>query len=245
MLQHMFDSPSLVFQSFGFDCYLTNMIGQKIVLALCVLALYTHGSFSATVPKARHHRMKPFSHTPDVDHLKEGGEGSAGPYCPAALDILPCSCFAENATRVYLDCNRVNSEQLANVFQQDFPVQSMTQLYITNSSQPLILDFSMNGVSFAGIVIVDTGLLEIHEEFLSSSYERLYYLVIDNVELASEVFPFSSLPEFHVLYELEMVSAGLNILPTISSPSLVDLYFDKNDIDTIEPGTEYISTYFN
>ena len=233
----MFDTPSFVFQRFIFNYYLTNMTGQKFVLALCVLALHIHGSFSATVPKTQHHIMKPFPHTPDVEHLKEGGKGSEGPYCPASLDILPCNCVAEAPTRVYLDCIGANSEQLANVFQQDFPVQNMTMLYIRNSSDPLILDFSTNGLSFQEIEIINTGLLEIHEEFFSSSYEKLLILIFSNVELTSEGFPFTSLPEFQVLSGLNMISVGLNILPTISSRSLVNLVITLNDIDTIEPGT--------
>ena len=210
------------------------MAASKFVLSLLVLTVSTPISLSTKDLEHRHSELKHFPRDFDAK-LRE----KEGPYCPPAQDILPCVCEASNATLVHLSCYNVTSEELANVFKQDFPVNELEELSIINSTAPLTLNFSTNVVSFAAIEFSNTGSLEIRSEFFASSFDRLEYLSFTQVEFTSDGFPFNSLPNFETLYELAFYTIGLSTLPAISSGSLIYIFINSNDIESIEPGKDF------
>ena len=165
-----------VFQNCNTSLYLKSMIGPKLASALCVLTFCIQGSFSTGVETDRHAQLRPYPRAFGIKHLEKEEKESEGPYCPTASDILPCICIPnilEVPVLVTLECTNVNSKQLATVFQQDFPVQNMFELKISDSFEPLTLNFSTNGISFESIDIYNIGLLDIQEEFFAASFDRL------------------------------------------------------------------------
>ena len=232
-------SMNYVFQNCDSSLYLKSMIGPRIASALCVLTFCIQGSFSTGVETDRYAPLRPYPKAFGIKHLDKEEKESEGPYCPTASDILPCICIPhilEVPVLVTLECTNVNSEQLATVFQQDFPVQNMFELKISDSPEPLTLNFSTNGVSFESIDIYNIGLLDIQEEFFAASFDRLVHLSIEDAESTVEGFPFSSLPRFQVLHTLDIISVGWTLLPTISSSSLTAITIESNDIESIIPG---------
>ena len=75
--------------------------------------------------------------------------------CPSDEAIDPCTCKYQD-TSLFLDCTEVPSEErLAEVFQQDFPVNDFDTFYINTTNSLVNLDFDLNGVTFRKVKFSD------------------------------------------------------------------------------------------
>ena len=208
------------------------MVGLRSALALCMLALYCQASI-----RGRSERLAERIAYPQRSSLKDSVvESLAEEECPEPTSILPCVCSSSNGTGISLQCSNANSEQLLSVFQQDFPVKDLDLLEISDSTEPLTLDFSTNDVTFRRIEFFETSSLQITDEFFASSSNRLLNLIFYNVEFTAEGFPFNSLGNYVELHTLGFFFAGLTNIPVMSSSSLSDISITGNSITTIEPG---------
>ena len=163
------------------------------------------------------------------------GRSSDESFCPTPEDILPCTCYYQYE-RIFFVCQDVTSDELFNVFQQEFPLKELFLLSVELSFEPMVLNFSTNGISFEQIYFDDTDVLEIHNEFFESSTDTLTTIGINNAKLNANGFPFSILPSLTQLWCIELTNAGLSQLEKISSATIDDIHIAGNDIDTIEPG---------
>ena len=204
------------------------------LVLVCMLSHSLQLSSSMKLGEHRHAETKFHSNVSEIKELDVKLTDES--VCPEPDEILPCVCTIEDTANIKLECTSITTEQLFNVFQQEFPVKNMSVLYVINSFEPLILNFSTNQLTFEEIGFNDVGSLAIYDEFLADSSARLKELKVIHAELTSDGFPFSTLPNYEVLDYIHLSRTGLTSLPTISSASLTFINIQNHDIDTIIPG---------
>ena len=209
---------------------------RSFLVLVCMFSHYLQLSSSMKLGEQRHAETKFHSNVSEKKELEGEWKFSDESECPEPNVILPCVCTIEDTANIKLECTSITTEQLFNVFQQEFPVKNMSVLYVINSFEPLILNFSTNQLTFEEIGFNDVGSLAIYDEFLADSSARLKELKVIHAELTSDGFPFSTLSNYKVLDYLHLSRTGLTSLPTISSASLTFINIQNHDIDTIIPG---------
>lgn len=168
------------------------------------------------------------------------GEDRADFPCPFAEDIAPCICSIDEDHNIDLDCTNIESDaQLANVFQQDFPIKQLQGFYMTENLALRALGNVLNGVSFERIDI-HPGPFElavISDYFLLDCKDTLSFFRLDGSNLISGGFPFSTLDEMEDLEMLTIMGNNFTWIPKLYGPKITDLRFIDGRTETIEPGT--------
>ena len=208
----------------------------KYVYLVWMVLLCLQTSSSTSIAITRDTGTNYYSNTLKMADLGGKRKASRESPCPEAADILPCFCTIEDTVNINVECSSVTTEQLFNVFQQEFPVPSMNALHILDCSEPLSLNFSTNPISFEEIAFNDVGSLSIYDEFLASSSQRLRELSVIHADLTPEGFPFTTLSNYEVLDYLHLSRTELRFLPTISSSTLSFINIQKHDFEAIIPG---------
>lgn len=159
--------------------------------------------------------------------------------CPSSESIGNCTC-AIVADELFLNCSAVQSEEeLALVFQQDFPMKNFSQFDLNSNPNISYLGPISNGISFERIYLdFNVNLTMITDEFLLDSLNTLKFLQIKFSQLYRATFPFSMLPFFNKLETLNIESSELlTSIPKLESDSLRVMSFYGSAISTLEPGT--------
>lgn len=182
-----------------------------------------------------------------VDHL----DGTSGrlldattkddSLCPEATSISPCICSVDEDENLNLDCTHVESEeQLAAVFQQEFPVKEFYKFTMDINDKIKEIGNVLNGVSFQ-VISLEPGPFTfdlISEYFFLDNKDSLTQLTIHSSQISSDTFPFAILS---VMNKLEyMHFHGNNLitwLPQILAPVATVVGFDYGLVRTIESGT--------
>ena len=216
------------------------MVGMKMMLVLCLMLICIQASSSTGYDGGRFTDGRSLIHRHELKDLTEEGKSYEGEFCPDPDSISPCLCYGFSETAVDILCLEASTEQIANVFQQEFPYKHLFELFITNTLEPVSLNFSTNDITFKAIEVYLTSIDEIREEIFASSFDTLEYLIFDTTVLPAEGFPFYVLPQFTNLYALDLSRCGLTSIPTtISSESLSGILIESNDIVTLEPGENF------
>ena len=160
--------------------------------------------------------------------------------CPDEKAIEPCYCTVVDESELHLVCpTNSTRDQLANVFQQDFPVKNFYEFYLHHNDLIETLDFSLNGVTFERIWFYPGpfAINEISPEFFLDSADTLTYWSLPQSQLTENGFPFETLSSYTVLDYIDLSQAPISEIPPIVSPKLryIDLY--QIQVSTIEPGT--------
>lgn len=195
---------------------------------------------------------KPDVHFKRARHSPTTNSNRAAFPCPYAAAILPCVCTVDDTSNITVDCTEVDSEeQLAAVFQQDFPVKELYQFSMANNSAVKTLDNFLNGVTFdrvslePGPFVLET----VSEQFLLALKDTLQYLSISYSNLTTEQFPFAVLPSMNLLETLRFYGSEFNSIPPILAPKLSLFLVNYSPVDrllngTISIGAESASIYF-
>lgn len=160
--------------------------------------------------------------------------------CPDAAAIAPCVCAEGAQNTINLDCTELESEdQLAAVFQQEFPVKNLNEFRMSNNSAILMLKNVFNGVSFESVVLAPGpfALASISEYFFLEMRSFLRHFQLENSNLISDSFPFATIPAMEVLETLLIEGSRFTWIPKIYSPTIGVLGFTGLLTDVIEPGT--------
>lgn len=158
--------------------------------------------------------------------------------CPNAAAIAPCVCLYDTAGNVYLDCTLVESEeQLAAVFQQEFPVTALSEFFMGNNDAISVLGNFVSGVTFQSIRLEEGPFVleQITESFISDSVGTLTNIKIMNSQLTSDNFPFELLSMMESLEILYIDTSLISSIPPLTAPS--SLYLVNGLTDVIEAGT--------
>ncbi|XP_063592162.1 oplophorus-luciferin 2-monooxygenase non-catalytic subunit-like [Penaeus indicus] len=196
----------------------------------------------ACVPSACYaHVMKPLWVDDSVDSyrmfISEEGLSSAASRreeralpCPFDVDVAPCVCSFDGAS-LDLDCSSVKDlDDLARVFQAEFPFPSFTSLAIADNPH---LEGELPGgifgpVSFQNITLVRTNLSAVADTAFASSASRL--LVLDLGSNALTSFPFATLGNYFLLQHLYLKRNRLGRILDLESSSLEILKLDSNPL---------------
>lgn len=187
------------------------------------------------------HVMKPVSGADSVESYRilasEEGLFSAASRrearalpCPSEADVAPCVCSFDGAS-LDLDCSSVKDlDDLARVFQAEFPFPSFTSLAIADN--PRLVGELPGGifgpVTFQNITLVRTNLSAISDTALASSASRLQLLDLGSNALAS--FPFATLGSYFLLQHLDLKRNKLGRISDLESSSLEYLKLDSNPL---------------
>lgn len=160
--------------------------------------------------------------------------------CPVEADIVPCVCYLDADNNIDLDCTAVESEeQLANVFQQEFPFKALRGFNMSENSDIRVLDNVLNGISFTSIDLSPGpfALEAISDYFLLSIKETLSSIDIFASQLTSSQFPYAILDEMTKIDHVHIHGSQITWMPKILLPNVTVLYFDNGLTDYIEEGT--------
>lgn len=169
----------------------------------------------------------------------------ADEFCPVADAIAPCVCMFEvhnDTGLVYTDlvCSDVQSEEeLANVFQQEFPVKEFRKFHMSSNDAIHDLGNILNGVTFEVISLAPgTFVLQsVSDYILFDNRNTLTSFDISASQIQTELFPFDVLPSMQALVSFAIKSSKLAYLPKLDSPTIRELKFSYGNIDALEPGT--------
>lgn len=160
--------------------------------------------------------------------------------CPEAEDIYPCVCFYDSDYNISLNCTDVESEeQLASVFQQDFPVKTLHEFRMNENHAIKVLGNALNGVTFRNVILYPGpfAIEAVSEYFLVDSLDILEIFHIHNSNLTSDLFPFNT---FNFAKRLDIYFIDLcklTWIPPIRGPLITELSFDFATVKAVEPGT--------
>nr|XP_027212565.1 oplophorus-luciferin 2-monooxygenase non-catalytic subunit-like [Penaeus vannamei] len=152
--------------------------------------------------------------------------------CPNAEDILPCTCNADENSRMDMDCSHVESEeQLERVFSATFPFSTFRNFTIFNNTfLTLLRNQSLGTASFTGVYFTNSVLEMVEPYALSNSFATAQVINMQKNLLVS--FPFETLPSFTSLLELDLSDNRL-IVPPLESETLLMLDLSNNEITNV------------
>lgn len=220
-------------------------------LVLSAVLLFLNCSLPST---AAHRESSNLSEHVHAEHLLEqhpaaerslAGSDRADPTCPDPTLIEPCVCTVGSLNNVSLDCTLVESkDQLAAVFQQDFPVKELYKFSMANNTAVEILGNILNDVTIQRLELYPGpfALEHISEYFLIGSKDVLSDIRIRDSALASNNFPFAVLSTFEALESLEVVRSNLTWLPNITGSGLRVVRLIFGQTEEIETATFSIHT---
>lgn len=150
--------------------------------------------------------------------------------CPSDVDVAPCVCSFDGAS-LDLDCSSVKDlDDLARVFQADFPFPSFTSLAIADN--PHLVGELPGGifgpVTFQNITLLRTNLSAVSDKAFASSASRLQLLDLGSNALTS--FPFETLGDYFLLQHLDLKRNRLGRILELESSSLEYLKLDSNPL---------------
>ncbi|XP_047495011.1 oplophorus-luciferin 2-monooxygenase non-catalytic subunit-like [Penaeus chinensis] len=150
--------------------------------------------------------------------------------CPSDVDVAPCVCSFDGAS-LDLDCSSVKDlDDLARVFQAEFPFPSFTSLAIADNPQ-LVGELPggiFGPVTFQNITLVRTNLSAVSDTAFTSSASRLQVLDLGSNALTS--FPFATLGNYFLLQHLDLKRNKLGRISDLESSSLEFLKLDSNPL---------------
>ena len=158
--------------------------------------------------------------------------------CPESTDIAPCVCSME-ADGLQIDCSDVQSDDdLARVFQQEFPMKEYWRFFIYQNSHIRYLNNTFNGVTFREIALdYVSDLAYVSDNALAESQFTLEVLFIQDSKLNEERFSIPLLGIFKKLrYFFIGDSAFANFPETLVSESLNTFYFPTGSLSLLSPG---------
>ncbi|XP_018023907.1 oplophorus-luciferin 2-monooxygenase non-catalytic subunit [Hyalella azteca] len=194
---------------------------KEILAALCLLSVLVGAlGVQKSVPKS-----VPRSST-------------AVPICPDAQSILPCRCQLDLAQRLILECVGVqSSDQLAQVFQVDFPEKKFYNLFLDESPDVRVLGDIFNDVSFEIIELYNSGIEFISEYAFIGSLNSLRRLHITSSLLHENTFPFLTINSYPNLTVLDLFTNEISGIPALYSASVEALSIRDTKVTSIKAGT--------
>ena len=158
--------------------------------------------------------------------------------CPEAVDIAPCLCSVEEEG-LEIDCSDVQSDDdLARVFQQEFPLKEFWKLYINENDKITYLTDIFNGVTFRVIYLYYvTNLTFVSDNMLLENQYVLESIHIHKSKLSEETF---FVPLLEILKKLNTFlmddSAFTNFPEALVSESLDTFRFKQGNLSHLSPG---------
>ena len=164
-------------------------------------------------------------------------------FCPDPETITPCVCTLFEGS-LYLDCSNANTvEEINEVFQMEFPIQSFAQfaIFFNNISDFEEINFTTNGVSFEEFLFISeegSGALTetITEDVFRDSAGVVTEIHIVGLPISDGGFPFHKLAEYPALNTFELRLGALTEMPNITSDSLRILELQGNSISVLNKG---------
>lgn len=161
--------------------------------------------------------------------------------CPDADDIFPCVCTHAVDGFLDMNCSSVTSEdELAGVFQANFPTAAFRRLTIFGNSHLQVLKSdALGSATFQEFWITD-GILELVEDnaLIGSSSTAIHMVFNFNMLV---LFPFSDLQFFTQLKSLDLRHNDLSGFPEVASTTLQVLYLSHNPLSSL-PVTAFTNT---
>ena len=195
-----------------------------------------------------HHEMDhlPDKNSHDVTERDIDGKTPKSNYpCPNATDIAPCQCtrLPSNYSVLYMDCTYAQNEtQIAEAFQQDFPLKTFYRFDIFYTFSIVNLDFSTNGVSFEEFHVLGYNEVEpstiryVSERVFRDSISRLASIGIQHTMLEDGGFPFDALSGYPKLSYFNICGSSMTEIPSVVSDTITNFVFCDNEVTVLEPG---------
>ena len=158
--------------------------------------------------------------------------------CPESADIAPCVCSIE-ADGLQLDCSDIESDDdLARVFQQEFPMKEFWRFYILDNDNVEYLTDLLNGVTFRDITLNNVPNLTFVSDYaLAENQFVLEKIQILNSKLNEKTF---SIPLLGILEKLRYFymgdSAFTNFPKMLVSESLDSIGFELGSLSSLSAG---------
>ncbi|KAK7071907.1 hypothetical protein SK128_006267 [Halocaridina rubra] len=156
--------------------------------------------------------------------------------CPAAEDILPCSCNVDENNHVKLDCSDVTGEEeLASIMAKEFPSNEVFSLMIQyNMNLKTLKTTTLADKIFTEIHIQAGGLESVDAGACLGSVSTLKKMDFRTNKLT--VYPFDEIPQYTSLLQLRLGGNLFETFPHISSPTLEFLDLHGHDFGAIPDG---------
>lgn len=159
--------------------------------------------------------------------------------CPDPFVIDPCVCAVKDGGLLQLDCSDIQSdEDLARVFQQEFPVKEFWRFYIMHNDKIQQLTDIFNGVTFRDISLIDVpNLTFLSDNLLFESRSVLEGINILESQLSEDTFFIPVLSIYTKLKYLMMSHSNFTYIPReLESESLNNIGFTSGSISTLPAG---------
>lgn len=130
-----------------------------------------------------------------------------------------------------------DNEQLAQVFQQEFPVTTFMYFYMYDNQAVTALEsYVFNLVTFEYFFVSGTNIDTISPYALDASKDILYYMYIYGGNLNEVTFPFDHLDQYPILRYLSVLYQDIQWIPPMVSNSIRSLDFKNSSISGIANG---------
>lgn len=171
--------------------------------------------------------------------LARVGQSTREPPCPDEVAIAPCLCSLDADGAMLLDCSAVESEdQLAGVFQHDFPSTAFKTFYINNNNQITTIGDIFNGLTFVEFILTNlVNLVSIPDTTFAASVDTLEVVFLSNTNLTETGLPLATLPDYSVMRELALLTTPLSAMFPLQSDSLEELRIFDSLVNSFGAGT--------